>query len=148
MADEDEEVVPGLAEAIEARRIERRLTPGAFAKEAGLSAPGLAPLRKGYRRNYSDKVKLGVCHALAWSSDSIDRLMRGEPPVVTVNLTDQWGFDSFPDPPDPGYTIRRSLGTLEERMENMERWAEQTHNNVKAMREVLERLARAAGLEP
>src|SRR4051794_7135236 len=75
-----EQIVPGLKEAIEARMAELGLTPTKFARAAGLTLPGLAPIRRGARRNYQDKLKLGVCRALHWTPDSVDRLLRGEPP--------------------------------------------------------------------
>ncbi|HEX7276331.1 MAG TPA: hypothetical protein VF244_03070, partial [Acidimicrobiales bacterium] len=78
---QSEEVVPGLAEAIERRRIERGLTPGAFAEAAGVTPQGLVPLRKGYRRRYREKLKIGVCEALGWTADSIDLLLEGRLPV-------------------------------------------------------------------
>lgn len=77
-----DEVVPGLAEAIESRRKQLRLSPGDFVSVTGLTAPGLAPLRKGHRRNYQEKLKLAVADALRWTPDSIDRLLRGEPAVT------------------------------------------------------------------
>jgi transcriptional regulator with XRE-family HTH domain len=78
---ESEDVVPGMAEAIEERRLERGLTLKAFANTAGVTPQGLVPLRKGYRRNYREKLKIGVCTALGWTADSIDLLLNGQPPV-------------------------------------------------------------------
>lgn len=78
MADEE---VPGMAERVERRRRELGLTPTGFARAAGLSLQGLAPLRKGYRRAYHDKLKLGVARALHWEDDAVDRLLDGEEPV-------------------------------------------------------------------
>lgn len=72
------EVVPGMADAIEKRRKDLGMSPGEFAAAAGLTAPGLAPVRKGYRRAYQDKVKLGVARALEWPVDAVDRLLAGE----------------------------------------------------------------------
>lgn len=74
------EVVPGMAEAIEARLQELRLRPGRFAELAGVTLQGLVPIRRGYRRNYQDKVKFGVASALQWPPDAIDRLMDGQAP--------------------------------------------------------------------
>lgn len=84
------EVVPELADAIESRRKELGLTPGQLAQAAGVSAEGLMPLRKGYRKQYQDRLTLAVCRVLGWSADSIDRLLDGEAPVV---LDDEPGDD-------------------------------------------------------
>lgn len=73
--------MPGMAQAIEERRLERGLTLTAFANAAGVTPQGLVPLRKGYRRNYREKLKIGVCTALGWTADSIDLLLNGQPPV-------------------------------------------------------------------
>ncbi|QXC59363.1 hypothetical protein KSP35_13215 [Aquihabitans sp. G128] len=74
------EVVPGMAEAIEQRRKELGMSPGDFTAATGLTGPGVMPVRKGYRRQYQDRVKLGVARALQWPPDAIDRLMAGEDP--------------------------------------------------------------------
>jgi hypothetical protein len=84
------EVVPGMARAIESRRLELGLTVGDFTALAGLTAPGLMPVRRGYRRQYQDKVKLGVARALEWPVDAVDRLLAGEDPST-------WG-DRPPEP--------------------------------------------------
>lgn len=90
----EEEVVPGLAEAVEQRMAQLGLTPTTFAAATGrpgekpLTTQGLAPIRKGYRRDYQAKLKLGVCHALRWTPDSVDRLLRGEPPVELTAPSD------------------------------------------------------------
>lgn len=73
-----DETVPGMAEAIERRRVECGLTPTEFAKAAELTIQGLIPIRKGYRREYMDKSKRGIARALRWPPDAIDRLLRGE----------------------------------------------------------------------
>lgn len=67
-----------MAEAIEARRRERQLSPGDFARRAGLTVQGLAPVRNGVRKGYQDKVRAGVARALAWPVDWYDRLLAGE----------------------------------------------------------------------
>jgi DNA-binding XRE family transcriptional regulator len=71
-----------MAEAIEARAMELGLTPGTFAESAGVTRQGLAPIRRGYRRQYQAKLKLGVARALAWPPDAIDRLMAGDDPAT------------------------------------------------------------------
>lgn len=86
-----DEVVPGMAEAIERRRRELGLSPGDFATAAGLTRQGLDPVRKGYRRAYQDKVRLGVARALAWPLDAIDRLLAGEDPATFAHTTHATG---------------------------------------------------------
>ena len=76
--------MPGLAEAIESRMREVGiLGPSALAQQAGVTVPGLAPLRRGERRAYQDRRKVSVCAALGWTPDSIDRLLRGDRPELT-----------------------------------------------------------------
>lgn len=76
------EIVPGMAEKIEERRLELDLSLGDFASQAGLTRQGLAPYRKGERRNYNDQAKRGVARALRWRHDAIDRLLAGVAPVA------------------------------------------------------------------
>lgn len=73
-----EDKVPGMAEAVEARRVARGLSPGQFAREAGLTAQGLVPVRRGERREYHDKVRVGVARALHWPLDWYDRIRDGQ----------------------------------------------------------------------
>ena len=75
-----ENAVPGMAEAIERRRVERGLTVSEFARAAGVTPQGLVPLRKGVRRNYRERLKIGVCAALGWTPDSVDLLLKEHPP--------------------------------------------------------------------
>jgi predicted transcriptional regulator len=79
------EIVPGMAEAIERRRVELGLSPGDFAKAAGVTTQGLQPLRKGVRKDYQLKLKAGAARALGWTSDSIDRLLAGQDPIELPN---------------------------------------------------------------
>lgn len=74
--------VPGMAEAIEARRLELGLTPGDLAESAGLTREGLRRVRAGSRRNYNDRTIFGVASALGWERDWYERLQRGEAPVL------------------------------------------------------------------
>jgi hypothetical protein len=84
-----EEIVPGLGEAIEARRKQLYNGPLAFAQAAGVTLAGLTPLRRGYRRAYQERLTTPVCRALGWTTDSIDRLLRGEPPVELEPAAEQ-----------------------------------------------------------
>jgi hypothetical protein len=73
-----ESEVPGMADAIEERRVARQLSPGDFARAADLTPQGLVPVRRGQRREYQAKVRHGVARALAWPLDWYDRLLAGE----------------------------------------------------------------------
>jgi transcriptional regulator with XRE-family HTH domain len=73
-----------MADAIESRRRERRLSPSAFAIAAGVTPQGLAPVRRGERRNYQEKILTGVAAALWWPLDWYERLKAGESDLPTV----------------------------------------------------------------
>lgn len=75
------EIVPGMAEKIEARRVELDLSLNDLVAAAGLTRQGLAPYRKGERRNYNDKAKRSLARALRWRHDAIDRLLLEQDPV-------------------------------------------------------------------
>jgi hypothetical protein len=75
------EVVPGMADAIQDRMDELHIGPSRLAREAGITNPGLDPVRKGFRRRYKDSTKHGIARALRWPEDAIDRLMAGEDPA-------------------------------------------------------------------
>lgn len=100
-----------MAERIEARRNELGLSPGAFAKAAGLTLEGVAPVRKGYRRSYQDRVRQGVARALRWRYDALDLLMAGQDPVE-LN-----GDDGGPD--DRVTAIERRLQRLEDAVDRL-----------------------------
>lgn len=86
METDTNDLVPGMVEAIERRRVQLGLGPGEFARAAGITPQGLAPVRAGKRRAYMDKVRFGVARALAWEPDAIDRLLRGEDPVEITGV--------------------------------------------------------------
>lgn len=134
-----EEVVPGLGEAIEARRLELGLSPGQFAERADLTAQGLAPIRKGYRRNYQTKLKVGVARALGWPMDAVDRLLAGEDPA---------GFDTIPDVSTEGVS-ERLMRSYEERMDQqdvdlaaIEREVAELRDAVREVREIVRSISR------
>lgn len=79
------ETVPGMAEAIRRRAESRGLSPSRFAEAAGLTEPGLKPVRDGVRKQYALKTRRGVAVALGWPLDWYDRMVAGEDP------------DTFPD---------------------------------------------------
>lgn len=76
------EVVPALRDAVEKRRKELGLGPGALAEAAGVTNEGLMPLRRGYRKQYQERLTAGVCRALGWTTDSIDRILAGGQPQL------------------------------------------------------------------
>lgn len=79
------EVSAHLAEAIETRRTELGLSPTAFAEATGLSLQALRNLRRGEVRRYQDRLTMPVTRVLGWTPDSIDRLLRGEPPQLRTD---------------------------------------------------------------
>lgn len=80
-----------MAEAIATRMVELGLSPGMFATAANVTPAGLAPVRKGYRRQYQTKLKVGVARALRWENDAVDRLLAGEHPVPLTEVAQQAG---------------------------------------------------------
>lgn len=93
-----------MAEWIERRRLELGLTPGGFVEASGLTQPGLAPVRRGARRAYQDKVILGVAEALRVRPDWYDRLLAGKKPIAAETT--------------PGMTAR--VASIEERLNRVE----------------------------
>lgn len=71
-----------LAGAIEDRRKELGHTPTTLAAATGLSLQALKNIRRGEVRRYQERLTMPLARALGWSADSIDRLLRGEDPVV------------------------------------------------------------------
>lgn len=104
-----EETVPGMKEAIDARRAQRHLSPGEFAAAAGLTEQGLAPVRRGARRAYQDKVRRGVAVALAWPLDWYDRILAGQNPA------------KFPDTEHPNQPLsdKDRINALEARVNEL-----------------------------
>lgn len=79
---EEREIVPGMAEAIHARRRQLRIEDVAeLVRRTGLTRQGLAPLLAGVRKGYQERTTGPVCRVLRWKPDGIDRLMRGEAPI-------------------------------------------------------------------
>ncbi len=73
-----------LGNAIEARRKQLGLSPTDLANAAGVTLQGLVPLRKGVVKTYQGRLTTGVCRALGWTPDSIDRLLAGLEPIELV----------------------------------------------------------------
>lgn len=76
---------------VEARREQLGLSRRAAAKRAGFSEATWRAIEAGEKRvapdmvvpaSFSAKSRVGVCRALMWTDDSVDRLLRGEAPQV------------------------------------------------------------------
>lgn len=67
-----------MADAITERRVSLGMDVRALVEATGLTRQGLAPLLRGERRAYQERLTIAVCRALKWSPDSIARLLRGE----------------------------------------------------------------------
>jgi transcriptional regulator with XRE-family HTH domain len=81
MVKDDDGTVPGMAEKVEARRLQLGLSPGEFAKRSGVTGAGLSPVRKGRRKRYQMKIIRGVAEALRWRMDWYERIVEGLDPV-------------------------------------------------------------------
>jgi transcriptional regulator with XRE-family HTH domain len=79
--------VEGMAGTIEARRLALGLTVQDLIEQTGLTRPGLAPLLRGERRRYQERLTLPICRALKWTPDSIERLLAGEQPIELEPIT-------------------------------------------------------------
>jgi transcriptional regulator with XRE-family HTH domain len=79
--------VESMASTIEARRLALGLTIQDLVDQTGLTRPGLAPLLRGDRRNYQERLTLPICRVLRWTPDSIDRLLAGQEPIETSPIT-------------------------------------------------------------
>jgi transcriptional regulator with XRE-family HTH domain len=79
--------VEGMASTIEARRLALGLTVQDLIEQTGLTRPGLAPLLRGERRRYQERLTLPICRALKWTPDSIERLLAGEQPIELEPIT-------------------------------------------------------------
>lgn len=119
------DVVPGMAEAIEKRRLELGIRPGQLAELAHVTPQGLVPVRRGYRRQYQDKVKLGLARALQWESDAVDRLLAGQSPAP---LRGNSGPDD--DPTAPGGAT--ALAELRDQVTRLEAGQERIEEMLKA----------------
>lgn len=75
------EVVPGMAEAVEARRKNLGLSVGQLVSATGLTRPGVDNVRNGLLRDYHEKTILGFARGLHWREDWFDRLRAGDAPV-------------------------------------------------------------------
>ena len=80
-----------IAEAVEERRRELRLSITAFARKADLSKETLAAVRPGSSRGVErprEKTTNGIAVALGWPNDWHERMLRDEWPPTPVKLSD------------------------------------------------------------
>lgn len=104
--------VDGMAELIEARRRALGLTVQDLIEQTGLTRPGLAPLLRGERRRYQERLTLPVCRVLKWTPDSIDRLLAGGPPVEIDEDAASIGPDAVAALHDQLDQLRRTVDEL------------------------------------
>lgn len=88
MTTDDPKVIPGMAEAIEARRLDLGLTPGAFAEALGQSTQAARNLRNGLDRDYQDSTRFALARALRWPIDAIERIRSGRLPDAGASWSD------------------------------------------------------------
>lgn len=76
------EIVPGMADAIEARWPSRYKTATEFRDAVGISAPALLSYRRGERKDAptTRPAKRQIAVALGWPLDWYDRIVAGENP--------------------------------------------------------------------
>ena len=118
--------VPGMAEAVEDRRRELGLTIGKLAEAAGLTRPGLDPVRRGDRKAYEDRTVFGIARALRWRSDWYAWLVDGGDPAELPVEPEQVTQTDVPVPSDDELvaTLRRlteAVDRLERRMAEEDR---------------------------
>lgn len=89
------ETIPGMAEAIEARRKELHLSVGDLADAAGITPMGLKPLREGIRRDYRIGTLHGLAAALRWKRNWFDLLLAGaDPAELEDDGVDRTSYDA------------------------------------------------------
>lgn len=120
-----------LREHIAQRMKELGYNPSSLRRATGLTGQGLLNIRNGEIRKYQARTTQPITMALRWTPDSIERLLRGEPPITwEENLT----------------TAREALRTLESQTPPAEPdIAREWERNVEWIRDVVSRLAAQAG---
>lgn len=79
-----------VGQQVRSRRLALRLTQFQLATAAATSEPTVRALERGRRVSYMQSTITGVCAALGWTADSIDRLLRGDQPLEVVGITGQF----------------------------------------------------------
>lgn len=70
-------------ETIKARRLALKMTQKVAAQLAGIAGTTWNTVEKGHSGG-DDLTRAAMSQALGWTPDSIDRLARGEPPIVAA----------------------------------------------------------------
>lgn len=70
-----------VAAAVRDRRASLRWTQQQAAERAGISLANWGVVEAAGRTSYRPSTLRGICIALRWSTDSIDRILRGEEPI-------------------------------------------------------------------
>jgi transcriptional regulator with XRE-family HTH domain len=101
-----------LADRIEARRKELRLSPTQLGERTGLSLQALKNIRQGQVRAYQERLTGPLTSALGWTPDSIERLLRGEEPVLAETPS-----PSTPPTPEELQLMRSALNEAIEKLD-------------------------------
>jgi transcriptional regulator with XRE-family HTH domain len=101
MSDMDEQRLP---DAVRARRKQLGLKQAEAAALADMAPSTWASVEQGRQPSPAIDTRRGICRALGWTPDSIDRVLRGEP----TQLAD------VPNVPNP-----RGIRTLDQRFEDL-----------------------------
>lgn len=117
---------PGLlAHAVEARRRELKLTQEELATEAKVSLTTVRDVEKGRRVSMRASGQKRLTAALGWTTDSIDRILRGEDPLPVTGIYIEPGAEPRPQT-DPAIVkqiteLRARIVALEEKVERQGR---------------------------
>jgi transcriptional regulator with XRE-family HTH domain len=120
-----------VAEQVRARREFLRLTQeqAAAATEKDVSTANWSVIERGGRTSYRNATLKGVCRVLDWTPDSIDRILRGEEPVVmpprqaTLEELRAAGFTAYERPAAPSVALEQlgQVGDLGRRVSSLEK---------------------------
>lgn len=118
---EGKQQMNALSEATRNRIKERRLALGLTQKEAAaagdMAATTFNTVEVG-RSPASGLVRAGICRALGWTADSIERLERGDDPKEDI------AADAGARPVDPGFAA--TYGELVKKLEELEKEVRET----------------------
>lgn len=94
----------------------------AFYVASGVSEPTISGIRKGRPVKRRDKRR-GICRALGWSPDSIDRMLRGEDPIVATSaavITERPDIVSGAGVVSQPYVTADQLAALQEQVDRLQ----------------------------
>jgi transcriptional regulator with XRE-family HTH domain len=103
-----------VGDAVRTRRLQLGLTQERAAELAGpsVSYATWRVLERVGRDAYREATLIGVCAALRWSMDSIDRILRGQPPIETPEDVPQGLSYRVVDAPEETVALIDRLGEL------------------------------------